>query len=116
MLIEKKDMVSEIREKMRGGDGAVELLNIIPKENFPPKIRYTGVITLKQGCGIGSHPHEGEEELFYCISGEGALDDNGTEKVLKAGDCHICKDGQSHGILNKKDEDLKLFAVIALNS
>lgn len=115
MLFEGKDMVTEARENMRGGPGIAELLFIVPRENLPPKIRYTGVITLKKGCGIGSHQHSGEEEIYYCMSGEGVLDDNGTERVLKAGDSHVYEDGAAHGILNKKDEDLKLFAVIVLN-
>jgi quercetin dioxygenase-like cupin family protein len=116
MYFESNDMQSETREKMRGGDGKVERLSIIPQDDLPPKIRFTGVIMLKKGCSIGIHPHTGDEEIYYCMSGEGVLDDNGTTKIFKKGDCHICKDGQSHGISNQKEEILTIFEAIALNN
>ena len=49
----------ELREHMRGGDGAA-VLDTVPTELLPAHTRLAGVITLKQGCSIGSHAHEGE--------------------------------------------------------
>jgi quercetin dioxygenase-like cupin family protein len=115
MFIEVKDMKPELRENMRGGDGTVVITNILPKECLPPKARLSAVITLNKGCGIGEHKHEGEEEIFYCISGEGVLNDNGVSKTIRKGDSHICKDGETHSIRNDKDEQLIFFAVIVLN-
>ena len=55
--------VHELREHMRGGDGAA-VLDTVPAAMLPAHTRLAGVITLKKGCSIGSHAHEGETEIF----------------------------------------------------
>lgn len=115
MHLEEKDMPFEIRHNMRGGEGTVKLMGIVQKDALPPKVRLASLVTLEKGCGIGFHEHSGEEEMFYVLSGEGILNDNGIERLIKAGDSHLCKDGQSHAVHNEKDEPYKMLAVVVLN-
>ena len=56
--------------------------------------------------------HENEEEIFYIIKGSALYNDNGTEVILNEGDSCICSNGQKHGIANKTDSTLVVFAVI----
>ena len=69
-------------------------------------------VVIPQGASIGYHEHSKEFETFYVLSGEAVINDNGTEVVLKAGDMHICADGNSHSVKNNKEEDLVMIVFI----
>lgn len=112
MVIKDKQMQTEHRENMRGGEGTVNLLGVVPSEYLPQKCRLFSVVTLEKGCSIGRHMHEDESEFFYVLQGQGVLDDNGTITAFNAGDCSICRSGEFHGIANENDTPLKFVAAI----
>jgi len=103
----------EYKEHMREGDGTIELMSFIgsPAELYE-KGRLFSKITVKPGCSIGYHVHEGESELFYFIRGNGIYSDNGTRVPVSAGDVAICPAGEGHSIANESDEVLELVALI----
>jgi mannose-6-phosphate isomerase-like protein (cupin superfamily) len=111
MVIQRSEMKSEIKEKMRGGEGSTELLHLVNCEN-EKNIRLLAEITLKPGCSIGNHSHDNETEYFIILSGSGTVDDNGQTREIKAGDVIITGNGASHGIANTGAEPLVLYAVI----
>jgi len=111
MLIKRNEMKTEVKEKMRGGEGRVELVHLVDCEN-EKNIRMLAEITLKPGCSIGGHSHENETEYFLILSGEGVVNDDGTEKTVKAGDTVITGNGASHSISNNGSVPLVLHAVI----
>ncbi len=41
---------------------------------------------LPTGASIGPHAHDGEDELFYIIKGEGLIEDDGALQTVSAGD------------------------------
>ena len=112
MIKNTEQMQKEIRENMRGGGGSVEILHWFQPGEYNGKARLLAKITLREGCGIGTHTHDGEEEIFYIIKGTGVYDDNGVVKAVTAGDVTITKDGASHSIKNESTEDLLFVAVI----
>jgi quercetin dioxygenase-like cupin family protein len=114
MFISEKDMQSEKRENMRGGEGVTGFLHIVSKEHLPEKARLFSLITLEKGCSIGKHEHNGESEIYYVLSGEGEIDDNGALKRFAKGDCAICRSGEYHAVSNNNDEPLKFIAAIIL--
>lgn len=69
---------------------------------------------LEPGSSIGLHTHEDSSEIMYFISGEGKVIHNGTEERIVAGDCHYCKKGESHTVINDGDNDLIFFAVVPM--
>ena len=111
MLIKRNEMKTEIKEKMRGGEGRVELVHLVDCAN-EKNIRMLAEITLKPGCSIGGHSHENETEYFLILGGEGAVNDDGTEKPVKAGDVVVTGNGASHSISNNGSVPLVLHAVI----
>lgn len=115
MFINAADMQSEKREHMRGGEGFVDLLHIVSKEHLPAKTRLFSLVTLEKGCEIGKHEHTAETEVFYVLSGEGEIDDNGTIRRFGKGDCAICRSGEYHAVKGKSDEPLKFIAAIILD-
>lgn len=102
------------RVNMRGGNGTVEIYNL-EKELLPGRCRLFGKIVLKPGCSIGVHEHVGEAEMFYFVSGEGVVTDDGEKIAIKAGDSMTTPSGHSHGVENTGSEDLVIVAAIAKN-
>jgi mannose-6-phosphate isomerase-like protein (cupin superfamily) len=116
MIKREQDMVTEIRERMRGGEGQVTIKHIFKPGEFAGSARLCAHLTLGPGCSIGLHDHQHEEEIFYIITGEGLLLETpeGPEKVLRSGDAAINQPGASHSIRNGGDIPLELLALILL--
>jgi len=106
------EMKSEVREKMRGGDGAVTIRHYFAKEEFGANVRLCARLTLPPGAGIGPHPHEGEDEIYIVTRGTGILDDGATRTRIAAGDSILTGKGASHAVKNDGKEDLEIIAVI----
>jgi quercetin dioxygenase-like cupin family protein len=101
-----------INENMRGGDGSVAVKHLLDKEGLYEKGRLFAQLTIKKGCSIGLHKHEGEMEAFYILSGTALFNDNGVTTVLQPGDVAYTVDGENHSIANNGEEDLELIALI----
>jgi mannose-6-phosphate isomerase-like protein (cupin superfamily) len=111
MLIKRKEMKTEFKEKMRTGEGRAEILHLVDCGN-EKNIRMLAEITLKPGCSIGGHSHDAETEYFVILSGEGIVNDNGIEKPVQAGDAMITGNGASHSIRNSGSVPLVFHAII----
>ena len=114
MIQRANDMEVEVRENMRGGNGAIEIRHILKQNQLKGKCRLFGKIVIKSGCSIGMHRHDEEEEAYYILEGEGVVDDNGTKQPVKAGDVMLTGDGASHSIENTGTTDLVVMAVVIL--
>lgn len=114
MFKKSSEMNTEIREKMRGGDGEVRIQNIFNPEELKGKSRMFSKVTLNPGCSIGSHAHDNEEEIYYILSGTGIADDNGQLINISAGDAIKTGGGESHSITNNGSEPLVFIAAILL--
>ena len=111
MVIQRSGMKTEIKEKMRGGEGSASIIHRVDCEN-EKNIRMLAEITLQPGCSIGSHSHGAETEYFIILSGNGTVNDNGTEVPVQTGDAIITGNGASHGISNTGAVPLVFHAVI----
>ncbi len=114
MIQRVNDMEVEVRENMRGGNGAIEIRHILKQDQMKGKCRLFGRIVIKPGCSIGLHRHDDEEEVYYIVEGEGVFDDNGAKQPVKAGDVTLTGDGASHSIENTGTADLVVMAVVLL--
>ena len=114
MIRTSEQMVSEIKESLRGGKGSVTITNLLVPGEFKGKARLIARITIEPGCSIGYHIHENEEEIYYILSGVAEYDDNGTVCRLAAGDVSVTLGGEFHGIANPGSEKLELLATILL--
>lgn len=114
MVRKEAEMEKDIREKMRGGAGEVEILHLFKKDELKGKARLCAKIRLKEGCSVGFHTHEKEEEIYYIISGTGEVDDDGTVSQVGPGDAILTGNGAGHSISNTGKEPLDFMAVILL--
>ena len=113
MIHTQENYRTETRENMRGGSGNVLITHLWDAENdLKAPNRMVARITLNEGCSIGFHRHENEEEIFYILSGRAEADDNGTKVFLNAGDTILTGNGAGHAIANAGKEPLEILAVI----
>ena len=102
-------------EHMAGGNGHVIIKEILDAEQLNGKCGLYAQVTLEPGCAIGYHEHHNESETYYIISGKGIYSDNGTLRMVSAGDVTFTPDGKGHGLTNSGDEDLVFMALIILD-
>ena len=67
---------------------------------------------LPSGATIGLHTHETSSEIMYFLSGKGTVTTDGVPETITAGDCHYCKKGSRHTLVNDGEEELVFFAVV----
>ena len=112
MFRPKNDQVVEFK-CIRGGNGEAELRHITnSNEELYDKGRMFNHSSLAPGVSIGEHYHEGDNELFYFLSGTGMYNDNGTMVRVHPGDTAICSSGEKHCIVNDGTEPLEFIALI----
>jgi mannose-6-phosphate isomerase-like protein (cupin superfamily) len=104
-------MKVEKKERMRDGDGVVLMTHFVNEEQ-EKHLRILAELELKPGCSIGKHQHVSETEYYLIVSGEGIVDDDGTETPVKPGDAVITGNGASHSIRNTGTIPLVLHAII----
>ena len=66
--------------------------------------------------GGAGHVHEGEDELYYILSGRAETNDNGTVRELVPGDSTLTRSGEGHSIKAVGTENLELLATIVAHS
>ena len=101
---------------IRGGIGETEGRQILNSEGeLYGKGRLFNHMILAPGNSIGEHTHEGDNEIYYILSGTGTYNDNGTYMKIGPGDTTVCNDGELHGLVNDGDEPIELIALILYN-
>lgn len=114
MIRKKEDMRLQLRENICNGDGSIECLHLLEKEEMCGKARLCALMTLKPGDSIGLHPHGPDAEIYYILSGEMIGTDNGKEVVLHAGDAMFTANNETHSVKNVASEPAVLLAVVML--
>lgn len=112
MVKSAEKMPREVRARMRDGQGEVTLTEALKKGDYNAPLRLFSRITLPAGASIGYHVHEGEEELFYVLSGHGEMNDNGVPVPLGPGDATVTRSGEGHSLRNTGDEPFEVLAII----
>ncbi|MBL8027085.1 MAG: cupin domain-containing protein [Fibrobacteres bacterium] len=113
MIRKKTEMLSEIREKMRGGTGSVKITHMIKPEEFKAPVRLCSRLTIEAGSGIGLHEHATEDEVYVVVKGSGLLDEGNGKVKVETGDAILTGNGARHSIENPGPETLELYAFIA---
>ena len=112
MFIKSEDMQTIPRLRLRDGFGTTDFLHIVAADDLPKNTRLFSVMCLEKGCSVGRHDHVAETEVYYVIEGEGIINDNGTIRPFRKGDCSVCGGGDFHSVSNENEQTLKIIAVI----
>jgi mannose-6-phosphate isomerase-like protein (cupin superfamily) len=113
MLKKEKEMEVEKREKMRGGEGIIEIIHFFKKEEFKSNVRLCAKLIIPPNCSIGLHQHLDEDEVFIILKGKGILFDGNEEKFVEEKDAILTGNGGSHSIRNTGNDNLEIIAFIA---
>ncbi len=105
------DIIPEVAESVRGGNGTVyahKLLDFFPGS----PIQSVGIVRLEPGASVGDHSHQGDEDFYYCISGTGVVVDNGIEHPFTPGTLQITRDGETQAIRNTGETELVFLGAL----
>jgi len=94
------------------GLGNFEIAHMLVGDELPKNMKLNAVVTIKPGEVCAAHPHHGDSEIYYILSGKAEYDDNGKTYFLEPGDTTVAYDGESHAIKNAGDTDLVFLAII----
>lgn len=108
-------MEREVRDRMRGGAGSVEILHVFRQEELGGAARLFARLRLLPGASIGHHVHDGENEVYYVLSGTGVIVEDGVATELGPGDASLTGGGAGHALENRGSGPLEVMAVILLN-
>ena len=112
MIYKASELPEEYRERMRGGEGTVQISHAAAAGTLPAGLRLHAQLTLPPGAGIGEHAHERETELFYVLQGEGEMLQDGVWTPLSPGDATSTGGGQTHALRNTGDGPFVVMATI----
>lgn len=112
MIRRKENCRAEQVANLRGGKGTIFIDHLLEQEDFAKAGRLFAVNTVKPGCTIGEHTHQGDFEVYVIVSGKGRFSDNGQVSEVGPGDVCLTRNGERHAIENTGTEDLIFTAVI----
>ena len=102
----------EVRERARGGEGKLEVVHLLEKEQLAPHSRLLCKLVMEPGNSMGLHTHEDEGEFFYILSGAAKITEDGQELFLYPGDTSYTPSGSSHMIEVAGEETLEYLAIV----
>ena len=105
-------MTTAVKHNIRGGAGSPSFRYLFTPEELENRAELLTTITLQPGESVGEHPHIGNGELYYILSGAAMVAEDGAETELHAGDAEFCADGHTHAIRNHTDAPVTFLALI----
>ncbi len=96
---------------MNGGKGSVGYRRALRPEVFYTNWSYVDHILMPSGASIGAHRHEGVEEFYYVIQGEGKATVGDETAPLRKGDALPVRFNEVHSIANDSGAEMELMVV-----
>lgn len=96
-------------QKLEGFQGGLK--------HFDAKIYNDGLNKIIKGrliCGasIGLHTHSTSSEIIFITKGCAKFVTDGVIEYVNERQCHYCKKGSNHTLINETNEDIEFFAVV----
>lgn len=105
-MIDFEELETTALHQFQGGSGDIHAKIYADDANRIIKSVYA------PGVSTGYHCHDGSSEILFILSGSCKVIHNGREERLTAGNCHYCRKGESHAVINDTDADLVMYAVV----
>ena len=106
---------------LHGGKGTVQYRRALSPEVFLTNWAYIDHLVLLPGASVGRHKHEGVEEVYYVIRGEGSVEvvppavpGERVEKetaLIGEGDAIPLLLNEAHSFVSRGDQDLELLVI-----
>ena len=105
-----------VDKEMFGGPGLAHFEHILTEEEMHGMNRVYARVTLKPGCAVGYHVHQGDGEDYFILAGQDHINDSHERALLlNPGEHYFTCSGKGHSIMNKGQEDLVFMALIVYN-
>ena len=114
MIIRRAALSATETTNCHGGMGllaCVEMLKDYSKKNSGFKYFHDNV--LAPGASIGAHAHQGDEEIYLFVDGEGEMTMDGKAVPVTAGDLCLTQSGHSHGLTNTGNRPMHFYVICA---
>ncbi len=98
-------------EAMLGGKGVVQYRRALQPEVFYTNWSYVDHLVLPPGASLGNHRHEGVEEFFYVMNGEGSVRIDKESAAIRKGDAVPVFFNEAHEFSNNSGADLEIMVV-----
>ncbi len=115
MIRYQKDMPTATEENPAGGIGTMMAQTLFTPAETGGKTGMFAVVTLDPGSIVGEHLHTGEAEVYYILSGQGVIIEDGKRFPISAGDAELCLSGHSHGLENTSPAPIVFLAMVLKN-
>ena len=112
MIKSKEEMRKSSVTGLRGGVGELYQLHVLEKEETGGRTDLFTIFTILPGCTIGLHTHDTNAEVYYLLSGEIVVNQDGQEHTVSAGGVVFTSDGSSHSVENRSDKPAEMLAII----
>jgi len=109
MRLDKKLLLP--RQSMQGGKGTVQYRRALSPEVFFTNWSYVDHLVLPPGASVGQHRHEGVEELYYVMGGQGIARVNDEAAVIRKWDAVPVMLNEVHSFENDSTSDLELLII-----
>ncbi len=97
--------------KLNGGEGVAQYRRALTPEVFYTNWSYVDHVLLPPGASIGAHRHEGVEEFYYVMTGQGTAMVNKETAPIAKGDAVPVLLNEVHSFRNTGTEPLELMVV-----
>lgn len=112
MIYRKEERAASSSPAQTAGKPDLQKLEIVPLADLFGAGRLMSQITLVPGAEVPVHTHHNEFEVYFVLTGEAEYYDNGETFPLRAGDVALCKEGGTHGVINKSEADFSMMAFV----
>lgn len=112
MIKKRSEMPVEGHDSWCQGRGHADSALMLTRKESLGKFASVSEITLEPGGLIGDHPHTTDADLYIVTQGTARVNDNGTFKVIEAGELSFTPEGEHHSIENIGEGVLKFLAVM----
>ncbi len=111
MIRKQNEMNKKVVNQCHGGVGELACEHILIPDDSKLGIKFMHHDIISVGASIGEHVHDGSEEVYYIIKGQGTMIMDGENTLVGQGDVSIVLSGHSHGIVNSGNEPLVVIVV-----
>jgi mannose-6-phosphate isomerase-like protein (cupin superfamily) len=87
--------------------------HLVTPENMGSQYLWLGTSSVDPGFTSNAHAHEDQEEVFYCVSGQGRIKVDDEEAPLEPGIVVYVPPKAVHKLINDGEEILKVVSAVA---